>query len=368
MDKKKVALLLSALVIAALTAFIARSMFGAAPTPTAAAVAPPVPTGPEVLVATRALPVGTIITEDAVRFQPWPKELIEQAYILSDGSTGVINEIVGAAPAKEGPAPAKPESADPEKPFDIKDLIGTVVRNPITAGQPISRSALVAPGDRGFLAAALSPGMRAVSISVSAKTGVAGFVFPGDRVDLFLTQEVPADFGAPMKVSETILRNVRVLATDKRLAPEVNDKGQNIVSSYKLVTLEATPRMVEQITVAQSLGTLSLSLRALADNQGDLEKALASGAINIPKGASPEEEKRILTSIAARPSSGNSTYTTGGDISRFQRKSIPQIPTTAVQEAVRTATIQKQVVRAVKGPVVNVSRAGTTTEVLLDRR
>jgi pilus assembly protein CpaB len=367
MDKKKVALLLSALVIAALTAFIARSMFGAAPTPTAAAVAPPVPTGPEVLVATRALPVGTIITEDAIRFQPWPKELIEQAYILSDNSSGAISTIVGAAPAKEGAVPAK-EDAAPAEQGDYKDLIGTVVRNPITAGQPISRSALVAPGDRGFLAAALSPGMRAVSVSVSAKTGVAGFVFPGDRVDLFLTQEVPADFGAPMKVSETILRNVRVLATDKRLAPEVNDKGQIIVSSYKLVTLEATPRMVEQITVAQSLGTLSLSLRALADNEVDLEKALATGAVTIPKGASAAEEKRILTSIAARPSSGNSTYTTGGDVSRFQRKSIPQIPTTAVQDALRTATIQKQVVKAVKGPVVNVSRAGTTTEVLLDRR
>jgi pilus assembly protein CpaB len=367
MDKKKVALLLSALVIAALTAFIARSMFGAAPTPTAAAIAPPVPTGPQVLVATRALPVGTIITEDAMRFQPWPKELIEQAYILSDGSSGAISTIVGAAPAKEGPAPTK-EGAAPAEQGDYKDLIGTVVRNPITAGQPISRSALVAPGDRGFLAAALSPGMRAISVSVSAKTGVAGFVFPGDRVDLFLTQEVPADFGTPMKVAETIIRNVRVLATDNRAAPTLNDKGQTVVSSYKLVTLEATPRMAEQITVAQSLGTLSLSLRAIADNESGLEKALAAGDVTIPKGASQEEEKRILTSIAARPSSGNATYSTGGDVSRFQRKSVPQIPTTAVQEALRSATTQKQVAKVIKGPVVNISRAGTTTEVLLDRR
>jgi Flp pilus assembly protein CpaB len=69
----------------------------------------------------------------------------------------------------------------------IESLVGTVVRNAVTAGQPLTQGSIVKPGDRGFLAAALGPGMRAVTVPVSALTGVAGFVFPGDRVDLVLT-------------------------------------------------------------------------------------------------------------------------------------------------------------------------------------
>ena len=359
MDKKKIILLLSALVIAALTAFMARSMFGAAPTPQAKAVAPPVPTGPEVLVATRALPLGTIITADALRFQPWPKELVDQAYFTRTGKaeTGVL-PAAGKLVGKAVPV----EEASPE------ELIGTVVRNPITAGQPITKSSLVAPGDRGFLAAALSPGMRAISIPVSAKTAVAGFIFPGDRVDVFLTQRVAADYGVAMKVSETILRNVRVLATDTRSSPTVTKLGKTVVKKYKLVTLEATPRMAEQLTVAQSLGSISLSLRALADNAAELEQALASGSIKIPEGATPEEEARILNSVNERPIMGSATFSTGGDVSRFQRKSIPRIPTNAVQDAVRSVRIAREVEKAAKGPVVKVSRAGSVSEVQLDRR
>ena len=160
MDRKKVILLVCALMIAAVTAFMARSMFtGGGASPNAVAQKP-VPTGPQVMVATRALPVGTIITADSIRYQPWPAELIEEAYFMKKEGEGDQSET----------------------------LVGTVVRTPITAGQPITQGSIVAPGDRGFLAAALGPGMRAVSVPVSALTGVSGFVFPGDRVDLVLTQ------------------------------------------------------------------------------------------------------------------------------------------------------------------------------------
>ncbi len=171
MDRKKVILLVAALLIAAVTALMARSMFTGASAPqAAAAVAPaPVPAGPKVLVATKALPVGTIITADSVRYQPWPKELIEAAY-FQEGDGGA----------------------------SIDSLVGTVVRNAVTAGQPLTQGSLVKPGDRGFLAAALGPGMRAVTVPVSALTGVAGFVFPGDRVDLVLTQNVEASAGPPL--------------------------------------------------------------------------------------------------------------------------------------------------------------------------
>ncbi len=150
-----------ALIVAIGTALAARSMLAGSPAPqaAAAAVVAPEPTGPKVLVAKRALPVGTIITADAVGYQLWPQEMVQDAYFI-DGEA------------------------------DMQKLLGTVVRFPITAGEPVTQGSLVAPGDRGFLAAALGPGMRAVTVPVSAQSGVAGFIFPGDRVDLMLTQSV----------------------------------------------------------------------------------------------------------------------------------------------------------------------------------
>jgi pilus assembly protein CpaB len=361
MDRKKVILLVAALVIAAVTAFMARSMFTGASAPTAAAsMVKPVETGPKVLVATRALPVGTIITADSFRYQPWPEELIEDAYFTEGSPNAPAATDAAGKPA----APAATPQAEQNVSSD--ELVGTVVRNAITAGQPITRGSLVKPGDRGFLAAALGPGMRAVTVPVSALTGVAGFVFPGDRVDLVLTQNIAGPGGPPLKVSETIIRNLRVLATDQRSTNVADEQGNTVVRKYKLVTIEATPRISEKITVAQSIGTISLSLRSLADNAAELEQALASGEVNIPEGATPEQEAAIMKSLAQRPTAGKSTYTTGGDVSRFQRSTIPA--QTPIAVATENARIQRQVNIVTKGPVVRVSRGGAVTEVDVSRR
>ena len=291
MDKKKLMLLLGALVIAIGTAMAARSLFIGASAP-AADAASQVPKGPKVLVAQRALPVGTIITADSVAFQLWPKEMVQDAYFI-DGEA------------------------------DMNKLLGTVVRYPITAGQPVTQGGLVAPGDRGFLAAALGAGMRAVTIPVSAKTGVGGFVFPGDHVDLLLTQTVPAaDTGQPLKATETFLRNVRVLATDQSTETTV-EEGKTVVRAFQTVTLEVTPKMAEKIQVAQTVGTLSLALRSLADNQGELDQAIASGTVKVPVGATKDQEAKFLADAANRPIDGGTTFVTGGDVSRFQRRSAP---------------------------------------------
>jgi pilus assembly protein CpaB len=293
MDVKKIALLVGALVIAVVTAVMAKNMFAGAGAPQAAA-AQAVPTGPKILVARKALPVGTIIDQESLAFQPWPKELVQNAYY------------------QEG----NPES-------DMSKLLGTVVRNPITAGQPITQGALVGPNDRGFLAAALGPGMRAVTVPVSGTTGVAGFVFPGDRVDLVLTQDVAGGGEGPaLKVSETIVRNLRVLATDQRVDSK-DEEGKTVVKAFSMVTVEATPRLAEKIAVSQSMGTLSLSLRSIADNTADLERAVASGEVKVPAGANPVEERKLLLAVANRPQDNNTTFTTGGDVSRFQRRTIP---------------------------------------------
>ena len=289
MDKKKLMLLLGAAVVAIGTALAAKSMLGH-PTPQAqAAVMATV--GPKVLVAQRALPVGTIITVDSVSFQAWPKEMVQDAYYV-DGTA------------------------------NMSTLLGTVVRNPITAGQPLTKGALVAPGDRGFLAAALGPGMRAITVPVSTKTGVAGFIFPGDHVDLMLTQSVAGSTGTALKVTETILRNLRVLATDQSTETEVTN-GKSVVHESRTVTFEVTPRLAEKIEVSQTIGTLSLSLRSIADNQSELEKAIASGAVKVPVGASKEEENKLIHQAMNRPIDGATTFSTGGDVSRFQRHTLP---------------------------------------------
>lgn len=291
MDRKKLVLLLGALIVAIGTAMAARSMFTGSSAPQVEAAAPVEPDGPKVLVAKRGLPVGTIITADAIGFQLWPKEMVQDAYFI-DGES------------------------------DMNKLLGTVVRHAITAGEPVTQGSLVSPGDRGFLAAALGPGMRAVTVPVSAKTGVGGFVFPGDRVDLMLTQTVSGD-GPPLKTTETVLRNLRVLATDQSTESTTNENGKTVVRAFRTVTLEVTPKIAEKIEVAQTIGTLSLALRSIADNQTELERAIAAGDIDMPADASKEQEEQLLREAVSRPQDGKSTYVTGGDVSRFQRSSMP---------------------------------------------
>jgi pilus assembly protein CpaB len=165
--------------------------------------------------------------------------------------------------------------------------------------------------------------MRAVTIPVSGLTGVAGFVFPGDRIDLMLTQTVKGD-GPEMQVSETVIRNVRVLATDNRVTQSVDEAGQAVAKTAKLVTLEATPKIAEKIAVAQTLGTLSLSLRSLADSSAELEEAIASGEVKLPKTDDPAEEAALIRSLAARPDTKKSTFSTGGEVSRFEPRTPPR--------------------------------------------
>ena len=342
MDSRKIMLLVGALIFAALTAFMARSLISGAGAPGAGANAGPAAPveikGPKVLVATRALPVGTILDPQSMKFQPWPQELVENAYFV------------------EGPE------------TDLSKLQGTVVRYAIPAGQPISQGALVKPGDRGFLAAALGPGMRAVTVPVSASSAVAGFVFPGDRIDLVLTQSVTGGGdGPPLRVSETILRNLRVLATDQRTSNDTDENGKTVVHTYSNVTLEVTPKIAEEIAVAQTVGSLSLSLRSIADNAGDLESAIANGQVDVPDKDDPAAEKRMLAKLSTRPLDGPSSFSTGADVSRYQRSSIPAksaAPADGSQGAPAPGGGAFPGAGAVQtGPVVRVARGNNVTAV-----
>lgn len=343
MDSRKILLLVGALIIAAITAFMARSLIVGSPAPQSAAmtVVAAAPDGPDVLVATKALPVGTILDATSLRYQPWPKELVQNVYFIK----------------KPG--------------FDPKSLQGTVVRNAMTAGQPLTQGALVKPGDRGFLAAALGPGMRAVTVPVQATTSVAGFVFPGDRVDLILTQSVAGGGdGPPLKAAETIMRNLRVLATDQRTDNAVGEDGKTVVRTFSNVTIEATPRIAEQIAVAQTVGSLSLSLRSIADNSTELEQAIASGDVSMPD--DPKAERAMLTRIASTPTAGSSSQATGADVSRYQRRTVPgkavdQLMSNAAGGGGGTPMVPNSAPfpggAVTAGPMVRVARGNTVTDV-----
>ncbi len=202
---------------------------------------------PKVMVARKSLPAGTFLKPEHLEWRAWPKAGIAKAYLVKGKRT--INELVGA-----------------------------VVRRGISAGEPISDGRIVRSGERGFMAAVLTPGMRAVSVPINATTGIAGFVFPGDRVDLILTHKLGSGKGKKRKslqVSETVLTGVRVLGVDQR-SNDQRTKGK--IKVPKTTTIEVTPKQAEMVAVANQIGKLSLSLRSLAiDQTTGLPAALPMG-------------------------------------------------------------------------------------------
>jgi pilus assembly protein CpaB len=142
---------------------------------------------------------------------------------------------------------------------------GVVVRSPIIANQPITKNAIVHADAAGFMAAMLTPGMRAVSIVISAESGAGGFVLPNDRIDVIQTRKV-----GESAISRMVLSNVRVLAVDQTFSQEKDTK--TVIA--KTATVEVTPEQAELLSSAQSAGQLSLALRPL----GDTEQAEVPGS------------------------------------------------------------------------------------------
>jgi len=151
-----------------------------------------------------------------------------------------------------------------------------VARDPFGPGEPITEGKIVAPGSRGFLAAVLRPGMRAVSVPVTVTSGISGFVFPGDQVDILITHPLSASGGkaegVQRQAAETVLHDVRVLAVDQKL----ESKGGEAIVAHT-ATLEVTPKQSEMIAVASEMGKLSLSLRSLTTPPGEKTTADSTG-------------------------------------------------------------------------------------------
>ena len=205
-----------------------------------------------VLIAVEDLEIGQSVAEKHLTWQQWPKANLNPRYIT---------------------AIAKPDAR--------KALIGAIVRQPVTAGEPVTNAKLLKRDNAGVLAVVLEEGMRAVSIKVDEAQGVAGLLRTGDRVDVILTHKVTSALDAQQagekSVSEAVARNVRVLAVGQEVKVEENTPTGKQQKLAKSVTLEVDAKQAEAVTLGRSLGSLSLSLRSvLSDANGaDDEDAAA---------------------------------------------------------------------------------------------
>jgi len=218
-------------------AFLAQKTAEVEAAPLARAAAPQ----KSVLVARGPITRGQILKPQDFSWQVWPEGGIDKNYIQTGTRTA-------------------------------EAFAGWVARDPFAPGEPISEAKIVAPGSRGFLAAALAPGMRAVSVPLTATSGISGFVFPGDKVDLLITHRVTGHTEGDHEAAETVLHDVRVIAVDQKLDSK---NGEALVAHT--ATLEVTPKQSEVIAVAVEMGKLSLSLRSLAIDGPD-EGARADGS------------------------------------------------------------------------------------------
>lgn len=226
------ALAFSAIVFFVVPRFMTRQSMPSTPIPAAS-----IPSG-DVLVAAHAVPAGTILKQDDVRWRRWPQEGLDPNFLLRD------------------------KGADPQK-----DVVGHVVLRGFAAGEPITAQRLLKPGDAGFLAAALTPGMRAISVRIDAVSGDAGFIIPGDHVDVLLVERFPLvdepGLGglrpSQKQVNSVVLHDVRVLAIDQ----DMHDMD-NKPKVGSTATVEVSVTQAQKLSLASQMGVLSLALRSFA--------------------------------------------------------------------------------------------------------
>lgn len=163
---------------------------------------------------------------------------------------------------KDVPRDAVPHGAVIDSAAARRALVGGMLRRGVAKGDVLLSAEVMRPGDHGFLASVLSPGMRAVTVGVDAVSGTAGLISPGDRVDVILVQTLQgADLPAGRRVAaQTVLTDVRVIAIDQALVRGAAGHGTD--AQARTVTLEVTGDQAERLEVAGRIGRLSLAVRA----------------------------------------------------------------------------------------------------------
>jgi pilus assembly protein CpaB len=207
----------------------------------------------EVLVAKSDLSRGQVIAAGDIGWQSWPAAAANSSFIKKS-----------------------------EQPNAMDQFVGAIVRVGMVAGDPIRGPYVVMAKGSGFMAAVLPEGMRAAAVDIAPDTSAGGFILPDDRVDVLLTRrdkDAEKQTGVEKYVSDTILRNIRVLAIDQT----IDEKNKTVLG--KTATLELTEPQAEMLSLSRQVGTVSLALRSIRDSKttaegvGDTSRD-ESGAIN----------------------------------------------------------------------------------------
>ncbi len=291
--------LIAAVVLAAIAAVIVLRMSSGSSQPVAsttssAPVQQEIATT-QIYVASQPIPIGTSITADMLTLQPWPSHLVLDGFIASDSEQKVE---------------------------------GMVSRSAFQAQEPILLSKLSNPADPNFLAGALPKGMRVMTLQTNEIEGVAGFVFPGDFVDVMLTHTITKYVTPPGEedlqqqtdtVTETLITNVKVLAVDQRASgTNATDPNGNLLIP-RTVSVMVSPTDAQRLRLAQQKGTLTLVLRSLADRESadlliattdkdissypslDAGAGVSSGNVVVVRGTARGEQKASTPAFIPQP-------------------------------------------------------------------
>ena len=290
--------LIAAVVLAAIAAVIVLRMSSSpSPQPSTATRMAPVPqeiATTQIYVASQPIAIGTTISPEMITTQPWPSHLVLEGFITADGEQKVE---------------------------------GMVSRAAFQQNEPILLTKLSNPADPNFLAGQLPKGMRVMTIQTNEIEGVAGFVFPGDFVDVMLTHTITKYVTPPGEddlrqqsdtVTETMITNVKVLAVDQRASGSSATDEQGRLLVPRTVSLMVSPTDAQRLRLAQQKGTLTLALRSLADRESsdpliattdkDISSypsldagagGVTSGSVVVVRGTARGEQKASLPGIVA---------------------------------------------------------------------
>ena len=288
---------------------VAETTPASAPAPPAATPAPaaPAPEKPRVLAAIGTLPVGTLLRVD---------DLAGVDLDLALDPAVVQREYVAVGKDQDDGSAA------------AKSLRGYAVREEILAGDPLTRRAVVGPGQPGFLATVLRPGTRAVAIEVGPATSQAGLIDPGDRVDVILTAELPAPGpreagfdpdapgegfarppvgGGPGEVlARTIVEDARVVAIDRTTRgvggpPRYGEEEEVSRGGITTATLEVLPGEDDRLVLGGRVGRLSLAIRSLRDAPSPADPGRAPAGLSPEASTAAVKLREILSPLPAGP-------------------------------------------------------------------
>ena len=266
-----------AFVLAGASVFLARTWIqGQVPPPVVVEAPAPQIELTKVVVAATPLFFGNHIRREHLREQDWPADAVPP------NSFSSIDELVGGGTGEAGEAGAGKAPKD------------RVALRPIQVNEPILKNKITGFGGRAALSAILEPGMRAYSIRMNAVNGVAGFVLPGDHVDIMLTRSAGSGKGASSLITDILLQNIRVLGIDQDANEERDKPGV-----AKAVTIEVTPQQAQKLVLAQRVGELSLALRHLTNTVAEVVKTvtlrdLKVGEANRPLGEEAKPPKKTV--------------------------------------------------------------------------